>query len=193
VTMVCAISPPGGDFSEPVTQASLRVAGGLWALDAQLARARQFPAVDWSTSYSLYAETVLPAMGAGWPALRTRILALLQRDAELREIASLIGNEELEDRDRLVLAIASMVREHVLGQNAFDPNDASSPLAKTGALAELSIAALDAADAAITAGRELDALPVAAVRRALAAVRRAPEAERDARIAEARHAVEALR
>ena len=192
VTMVCAISPPGGDFSEPVTQASLRVAGGLWALDAQLARARQFPAVDWSTSYSLYAETVLPAMGATWPVLRTRILALLQRDAELREIASLIGNEELEDRDRLVLAIASMVREHVLGQNAFDPNDASSPLAKTGALAELSIAALDAADAAITAGRELDALPVAAVRRALAAVRRAPEAERDARIAEARHAVEAL-
>ena len=193
VTMVCAVSPPGGDFSEPVTQASLRVAGGLWALDAQLARARQFPAVDWATSYSLYADAILPTLGPTWPALRTRVLALLQRDAELREIASLIGNEELEDRDRLVLAIASMVREHVLGQNAFDPNDASSPLAKTGALAELAVGALDAADAALAGGKELDAIPIAAFRRALAAVRRAPEAERDARIADAERAREALR
>ncbi|HZJ65274.1 MAG TPA: V-type ATP synthase subunit A, partial [Kofleriaceae bacterium] len=109
VTMVCAVSPPGGDFSEPVTQASLRVAGGLWALDAQLARARQFPAVDWATSYSLYADAILPTLGAAWPALQARVLGLLQRDAELREIASLLGVDEMEDRDRLVLAIAGLV------------------------------------------------------------------------------------
>ncbi|MBL9017196.1 MAG: V-type ATP synthase subunit A, partial [Myxococcales bacterium] len=85
VTLVCAVSPPGGDFSEPVTQASLRVAGGLWALDAQLARARQFPAVQWATSYSLYVDAVAPALGAAagadWSELRRRILMLLQREA----------------------------------------------------------------------------------------------------------------
>jgi V/A-type H+-transporting ATPase subunit A len=197
VTLVCAVSPPGGDFSEPVTQASLRVAGGLWALDAQLARARQFPAVDWATSYSLYADAVVPALaaesGAAWATLRTRILALLQRDAELREIASLVGNDEMEDRDRLVLAIASLVREHVLGQNAFHPDDATSPLAKTAKLAELAIAALDTADAALAAGAELDALPLAAFRRAVAAFRNAPADARDARIADALRALEGLR
>jgi V/A-type H+/Na+-transporting ATPase subunit A len=193
VTMVCAVSPPGGDFSEPVTQASLRVAGGLWALDARLARARQFPAVDWATSYSLYAEAILPTLGPAWPELRRRVLALLQRDAELREIASLIGNDELEDRDRLVLAIASLIREHVLGQNAFDANDASSSPDKTEKLAELALAALDRAGAALAAGQELDALPLSAVRRALAAVRRAAPTGRNDCIADAERAVEALR
>ena len=197
VSLVCAVSPPGGDLSEPVTQASLRVAGGLWALDAQLARARQFPAVDWATSYSLYADAVMPALaaeaGAPWGTLRTRVLALLQRDAELREVASLVGSDEMEDRDRLVLAIAALVREHLLGQNAYDPNDATSPLAKTAKLAELALGALDAADAALVAGAELDALPLAAVRRAIAALRRAAPDARAARTAEAERAVEGLR
>jgi V/A-type H+-transporting ATPase subunit A len=196
VTLVCAVSPPGGDFSEPVTQASLRVAGGLWALDAQLARARQFPAVDWATSYSLYADAVVATLaaetGAPWASLRTRVLALLQRDAELREIASLVGNEEMEDRDRLVLAIASLVREHVLGQNAYHPHDATSPPAKTAKLAELAIAALDAADAALVAGAELDALPLAAFRRAFAELRNAAPEARDARIAEVAAALKGL-
>jgi len=167
VSLVCAISPPGGDFSEPVTQAALRVTGAVWALDAQLARARQFPAVDWATSYSLYAV-------GDMAELRTRIVALLQRDAELREVASLLGVEEMEERDRLVLATASMIREHVLGQNAFDPNDAMSSLAKTRDLATGAIAALDAATAALDAGRGLDELPLDAVRAAVAALRRAP-------------------
>ncbi|HEY5948878.1 MAG TPA: V-type ATP synthase subunit A, partial [Kofleriaceae bacterium] len=176
VTLVCAVSPPGGDFSEPVTQASLRVAGGLWALDAQLARARQFPAVQWSTSYSLYVDAIAPALGAAagvdWAKLRTRVLALLQREAELREIASLLGADEMDDRDRLLLAIASMVREHLLGQNAFDPNDAMSSLAKTARLATTAIAALDDNDAKLVAGAELDELPLAEIRRAYAALRR---------------------
>ncbi|HET9993104.1 MAG TPA: V-type ATP synthase subunit A, partial [Kofleriaceae bacterium] len=197
VTLVCAVSPPGGDFSEPVTQASLRVAGGLWALDAQLARARQFPAVDCATSYSLYAEAVVPALaastGTAWAALRSRVLALLQRDAELREIASLVGNEEMEDRDRLVLAIASLVREHLLGQNAYDPNDATSPLAKTAKLAELAIAALDSADTALVAGAELDALPLAAFRRAYAELRRASPEAQPARLADAERALGGLK
>jgi V/A-type H+-transporting ATPase subunit A len=184
VTLVCAVSPPGGDFSEPVTQASLRVAGGLWALDAQLARARQFPAVDWSTSYSLY-----PDASGG---LRTQVIALLQRDAELREVASLVGIEEMEDRDRLVLAIAALVREHVLGQNAYDPNDAMSPPDKTHKLAELALAARSTADAALAAGAELDSLPLAEVRRAFAEVRRADPALRAQRIADCERAIGGL-
>jgi V/A-type H+/Na+-transporting ATPase subunit A len=175
---VCAVSPPGGDFSEPVTQASLRVAGGLWALDAQLARARQFPAVQWSTSYSLYVDAIAPALstaaGADWAKLRTRVLALLQREAELREIASLLGADEMDDRDRLVLSIASMVREHLLGQNAFDPNDAMSSLAKTAQLTTTAITALDDNDARLVAGAGLDELPLAELRRALQALRRGP-------------------
>ncbi len=178
VTLVCAVSPPGGDFSEPVTQASLRVAGGLWALDAQLARARQFPAVQWATSYSLYVDAIAPALsaaaGADWARLRTRVLALLQREAELREIASLLGADEMADRDRLVLAIAGMVREHLLGQNAFDPADATSSLAKTARMASTAIAALDDADARLAAGATLDEVPLADIRRAFAALRRGP-------------------
>jgi V/A-type H+-transporting ATPase subunit A len=197
VTLVCAVSPPGGDFSEPVTQASLRVAGGLWALDARLARARQFPAVDWATSYSLYADAVTPALAAEttpqWPELRSRILSLLQRDVELRELASLLGADEMEDRDRLVLAIAGLVREHLLGQNAFDPNDAMSPLAKTARLAQIAIAALDAADARLTAGVELDDLPLAALRHAYAALRRASADDEPGCIAAIETALAALR
>ena len=192
ITLVCAVSPPGGDVSEPVTQACLRVAGGLWALDAQLARARQFPAVDWASSYSLYAEIVAPAMGDDWMALRTRVLALLQRDAELREIASLVGGDEMEDRDRLLLAIAALVREHVLGQNAFDPNDAMSPLAKTATLARLALRALDTAEAALAAGKELDALALPAFRKAFADLRRAAPADVPARAADVERAIGGL-
>ena len=185
ITLVCAVSPPGGDFSEPVTQASLRVAGGLWALDAQLARARQFPAVDWATSYSLY-----PDASGG---LRTRVIALLQRDAELREIANLVGSDEMDDRDRLVMTIATLVREHVLGQNAFDANDAVSPLDKTTKLAALALDAHTIADAALVAGAELDALPLAAFRRAFSDVRHAAPSERESRIAACERAIGGLR
>lgn len=166
VTIVSAVSPPGGDFSEPVTQAALRVTGALWALDAQLARARQFPAVDWSTSYSLYNVGDMAAS-------RTRIIALLQRDSELREVASLLGVEEMEDRDRLVLAIAALVRDHVLGQNAFHANDAMSPLAKTADLATFAIAALDTATAELERGRGLDELPLESIRKAISTLRTA--------------------
>ncbi|HVV88459.1 MAG TPA: V-type ATP synthase subunit A, partial [Kofleriaceae bacterium] len=153
VTLVCAVSPPGGDFAEPVTQASLRVAQGLWALDPSLAQKRQFPAVDWATSYSLAGAATAgwfsTEAGVDWAALRTRTLALLQRDAELREIAGLLGHEALQDRDRAIIEVARIAREHLLGQSAFDPVDAASTVVKTGRLATLVVAALDAAHAAI--------------------------------------------
>ncbi len=139
VTIVSAISPPGGDFSEPVTQAALRVTGALWALDPSLAHQRHFPAVNWDTSYSLYADACAPwfreHVGEDWPALREELMSLLQRERELRDIAALVGPESLEPRDRLVMEIAATVRDIMLRQNAYHPHDGASSVEKTYALA----------------------------------------------------------
>ena len=179
VTFISAISPGGGDFSEPVTQASLRVAGALWALDPELAHQRQFPAVDWETSYSLYADDLAAwfgeRVGGEWAQLRRDLLELLQRDREIREIAALVGAEALEDRDRLVLSAARAIRDAVLGQSAFDPHDALSSLEKTFHLARLAREAHRCGAAAMEQGRSFEHLEFGAVHQALIEVRNAGE------------------
>ena len=189
VTIIGAISPPGGDFSEPVTQAALRVSGALWALDASLAHQRHFPAVDWETSFSLYVDQVVPwfaeASGADWGALRRELLVLLQRERELRDVASLVGPDALEDPDRLLMDVADIVREVLLRQNAFHPNDGLSTIAKTCALATATVAAYHAAEQALDAGTPMTGLDLAPVRVALVALRDAPDAEVEARAREA--------
>ena len=183
VTLISAVSPPGGDFSEPVTQACLHVTGALWALDPALAHQRQFPAVDWETSYSLYGDAMARyfdgAVDGRWSSIRARVLDLLQRDAEIREVASVVGPEALEDKDRLLLAAAAALREFVLGQSAFDPNDAFSPPAKTFALAEAAVAAFDAGEARAH-GVSFTDLSFDEVRRALASLRDASPAKTEA-------------
>jgi len=183
VTLISAVSPPGGDFSEPVTQACLRVAGALWALDPALAHQRQFPAVDWATSYSLDAGLMTryfdEQVNAGWSSARARTLDLLQRDAELREIAGVVGPDALEDKDRLLLAAAAALREFVLGQSAFDPNDAYSAPAKTFVLADAALRLFDQGSAALSAGRAFTDLPLDEVRRALSTLRDAAAADVD--------------
>jgi V/A-type H+/Na+-transporting ATPase subunit A len=178
LTVIAAISPPGGDFSEPVTQAALRVVGGVWALDAGLAHQRQFPAVDWETSYSLYSAKTLPWFsehgGAAWGASRQRVLSLLARDRELREIAALVGADALQPSDRVVLEVARVARQAILSQSAYDPADASSPVEKTCRLAELVTALETRAGALITAGTPLAALDLPALRSALLGVRDTP-------------------
>ena len=196
LTFVAAVSPPGGDFSEPVTQATLRVAGALWALDPALAQRRQYPAVSWETSYSLYAAATAPHFeqvgGSGWSDLRREILALLDRDAELREIAALVGTEALQESDRLRLEVARTAREILLGQSAYDPRDASSPPAKTWRLARLVVDLLRTGERALAAGTAFGQLDFASVRRALAAVRDAAPAELPAAEARAVAMVAAL-
>ncbi|MGB5704340.1 MAG: V-type ATP synthase subunit A, partial [Polyangiales bacterium] len=186
VTLITAVSPPGGDFAEPVTQASLRVVGALWALDARLAHQRQFPAVDWDSSYSLYAEESAEWFategGADWSELRTETIRLLQRDRELREIAGLVGVDALEDHDRLVLEGARIAREFLIGQNAFHPNDAFSTVAKTYHLARLLWDFMEAGKETLAAGIAFDKLDLAAVRVAFGAVKTAPLDALDARI-----------
>jgi V/A-type H+-transporting ATPase subunit A len=134
ITIVSAISPAGGDFSEPVTQSSMQVAGGLWALDADLAHRRHFPAINWKTSFSLYCAQLDPwfrsHIAPDWPLLRGELAALLQQEEELQEIVQLVGIDALQDQERITLEVSRLVREEYLRQSAFSEVDASCPLQK---------------------------------------------------------------
>ncbi len=193
VTFISAISPPGGDFAEPVTQASLRVVGALWALDAGLAHQRQFPAVDWDTSYSLYVDATADWFskngGPDWSELRIKTMQLLQRDHEIREIAGLVGVDALEEDDRLVLEGARIARELLIGQNAFHPHDGFSPIAKTYQMARLLWELMDAGTKALSAGASFEKLGLAAVRVAFSAVKTAHPDELDERITDTELAI----
>jgi V/A-type H+-transporting ATPase subunit A len=180
LTIIAAISPPGGDFSEPVTQAAQRVTGALWALDPSLAHQRHFPAVDWNTSYSLYADMCsrwfVANVAADWPALRTKILELLERERQLRDVAALVGPDALEPRDRLTMQIAAVARESLLRQNVFHAHDASSTERKTHALAAIIAEWLSVATAAVEAGSDVQPGEVVRARRALDGIREADDA-----------------
>jgi V/A-type H+-transporting ATPase subunit A len=133
VTVVGAVSPPGGDFSEPMTQNSLRVTGTFWALDTTLARSRHFPAIHWLTSYTLYDfdEWYQKNAPSEWTVLRGDMMALLQNEAELQEVVQLVGPDALPPAQRAVLELARMVREDYLHQSAFDPIDYHCSLEKS--------------------------------------------------------------
>lgn len=134
LTVVGAVSPPGGDLSEPVTQATLRVVKVFWALDAQLAYARHFPAINWLTSYSLYSDVVEEYMNknvsSDWGELRAEAMRLLQEEDNLQEIVRLVGIDALSTGDRLVLEVARSIREDFLHQNAFHEVDTYSSMNK---------------------------------------------------------------
>jgi V/A-type H+-transporting ATPase subunit A len=197
LTLVAAVSPPGGDFSEPVTQAALRVVGALWALDPALAQKRQFPAVDWEASYSLHAEDTAPGFaaigGPDWPELRRAVLAILERERDLEEITGLVGRDALEEADRLLLEVARITRERVIGQNAFDPMDAASPVTKTHALSTLVTELHSTALEALDAGVPLEDLDLATASRAIKAVGDSSVDDLAERVASARGSFTALR
>jgi V/A-type H+/Na+-transporting ATPase subunit A len=129
VTVIGAVSPPGGDFSEPMTQHSLRLAGTFWALDTALARSRHFPAINWTRSYTLYELDAWFAehVAGDWPELRGWALELLQEETSLLEIVQLLGADALAAPQRVVLATGRLLREDFLQQSAFDEADASCP------------------------------------------------------------------
>ena len=134
VTIIGAVSPQGGDFSEPVTQNTKRFVRCFWGLDKSLAYARHFPAIHWLTSYSEYVRDLTPwyetHVGRDFIPCRTRILALLTKESELNEIVKLIGSDVLPDDQKLVLEIARVIRLGFLQQNAYHPSDTYVPLAK---------------------------------------------------------------
>jgi V/A-type H+-transporting ATPase subunit A len=135
ITICGAVSPPGGDFSEPVTQATLRIVKVFWALDKDLAARRFFPAINSLTSYSLYHNTLeewhKENLGADWPELVTEAMALLQKDQELREIVQLVGPDALPESERATLEAARMIKEDFLTQSALHEIDTYCPPGKT--------------------------------------------------------------
>ena len=127
ITAIGAVSPPGGDISEPVSQATLRIVKVFWGLSAQLAYKRHFPAIDWLQSYSLYADNLSEwfddNVAPEWKDLRAKAMEILQREAELDEIVRLVGIDALSWKDRLTMEVARSIREDYLHQNAFDEVD----------------------------------------------------------------------
>jgi len=135
VTVIGAVSPPGGDFSEPVTQNTLRVAKTFWALDAKLAQKRHFPSINWLTSYSLYLEALKPwyaeEIAADWSTNVNELMKKLQQEDKLLEIVQLVGSDALPDKEQLDLEVARLIREFILQQNAFHDVDTYCELEKS--------------------------------------------------------------
>ena len=154
VTVIGAVSPAGGDFSEPITQHSLRLAGTFWALDTTLARRRHFPSINWTRSYTLYHLDgwFADEVSADWPVLRAWALDMLQRETSLLEIVQLLGADALAAPQRVVLTIGRLLREDFLQQSAFDEDDASCSLAKQHTMLTTIHAAHDALAMAVERG-----------------------------------------
>ena len=168
VTAIGAVSPPGGDISEPVSQATMRIVKVFWALDSSLAYARHFPAINWLTSYSLYMDTLAPwyteQFGEGYMANRTKSMHILQEESELQEIVRLVGQDALSPADRLTMETAKMIREDFLQQNAFVDEDAYSSYAKQYRLLDIILHYDELCREALTKGADMNALFVISAR-----------------------------
>ncbi len=156
VTAIGAVSPPGGDLSEPVTQSTLRIVKVFWGLDAQLAYKRHFPAINWLSSYSLYADTIdayfNKEVAEDWSQLRIEAMALLQEEASLDEIVRLVGIDALSEKDRLKLEVAKSIREDYLQQNSFHEVDTYTSLEKQYRMLKLVLLFKKEAERALEAG-----------------------------------------
>jgi V/A-type H+-transporting ATPase subunit A len=169
VSVIGAVSPPGGDFSEPVTQNTLRIVKTFWALDADLAERRHFPAINWDESYSLYREQLDPwfteNVADDWPGQRQWAIDTLDEEGELQEIVQLVGKDALPEDQQLTLEVARFLKEAWLQQNALHDVDRYCPPEKTyetlGAIKTFNDEAFDALDAGVPVDEitDIDALP----------------------------------
>ena len=162
LSVIGAVSPPGGDISEPVSQATLRIVKVFWGLDSSLAQQRHFPAINWLTSYSLYLDNMEAWFNTNvaedWTALRTQLMGLLQDEAELQEIVQLVGMDALSAPDRLKLEVARSIREDFLHQNAFDEVDTYTSLEKQHSMMLLITGYYEKAREALAAGVDIQKL-----------------------------------
>ena len=184
LSVIGAVSPAGGDTSEPVTQATLRIVKVFWSLDSDLAYKRHFPAVNWLTSYSLYVDTMEKWFNAqvdeSWTGLRARMMQLLQEEAELNEIVQLVGMDALSAPDRLKLEAARSIREDFLHQNAFHDTDTYTSLKKQFYLMVLILDYYDKAGEALAQGVSIDRLAALPVRENIGRYKYVSEAEAEA-------------
>jgi V/A-type H+-transporting ATPase subunit A len=159
ISVIGAVSPPGGDLSEPVTQNTLRIVRVFWALDTKLRERRHFPAINWLTSYSLYDKQL-----KGWyssnvaedfPALREWAMQILQKESELQEIVQLVGSDALPDEQKVTLEVSRMIREIFLQQNAYHPVDTFCPMQRQYVVMKLIRKYSDLANKALAAGAQV--------------------------------------
>ncbi|AMB94153.1 V-type ATP synthase subunit A [Aerococcus sanguinicola] len=160
VTAIGAVSPPGGDTSEPVTQNTLRVVKVYWGLDSNLSQQRHFPAINWLDSYSLYLDDVTQGIseetGTNWQEMVSSAMSTLQEEDGLQEIVRLVGIDSLSERDRLTLTVAAMVREAYLQQNSFDDVDATTSFDKQYKMLDIILTFEDEAREAMELGAYYD-------------------------------------
>ena len=168
LSVIGAVSPPGGDISEPVSQATLRIVKVFWGLDASLAYKRHFPAINWLTSYSLYTDQLTKWFSENaskdFMELRGRLMSLLQDEAELQEIVNLVGMDALSANDRLKLETARSIREDYLHQNAFDSVDTYTSLKKQVLMMRAILLCYDKSSEALARGASIDDLMKLGVR-----------------------------
>ena len=162
LSVIGAVSPPGGDISEPVSQATLRIVKVFWGLDANLAYKRHFPAINWLTSYSLYIDTMEKwfneHVNGNWMNLRNDIMHLLQEESELDEIVKMVGMDALSPTDRIKLEAARSIREDFLHQNAFHDVDTYTPLKKQYYMMKLIIDFYENSIEALNRGGDVESL-----------------------------------
>ncbi|MGI5907825.1 MAG: V-type ATP synthase subunit A [Christensenellales bacterium] len=179
ISAIGAVSPPGGDISEPVSQATLRIVKVFWGLSAQLAYRRHFPAIDWLLSYSLYTQRLSEWFGENvsddWNAMRDATMALLQEESELEEIVRLVGQDALSVKDRITLEAARSVREDYLHQNAFHEVDTYSSPAKQRMMLRLILDYSNKAQQALENGAEYSKVISLPVREAIGRIKYTPE------------------
>lgn len=194
ITAIGAVSPPGGDISEPVAQATLRIVKVFWGLSAQLAYKRHFPAIDWLLSYSLYVERLSDwfdeNVSQEFVSLRTKAMQLLQEEAELEEIVRLVGVDALSLKDRLKLETARSIREDYLHQNAFHETDTYTSLEKQFGMLDLIIKWGELGQRALEAGALLSKISDLPVREEIGRAKYVPEEHVAAQFAKIRENLE---
>ena len=183
LTAVGAVSPPGGDLSEPVSQATMRIVKVFWSLDSSLAYKRHFPAINWLNSYSLYLDTLKPwfdeNFGEGFMQSRAQAMSILQNEASLNEIVQLVGKDSLSPGDQLTLEVARMIREDFLQQNAFTDIDGYSSYDRQAKLLALILGYEKLCRAAITQGAEAGKLFTIPAREQIGRAKSVPVEEYD--------------
>lgn len=181
ITAIGAVSPPGGDLSEPVSQATLRIVKVFWGLSASLAYKRHFPAVDWLTSYSLYAERLgewyTDNVDEEWMKLRAKCMRILQEEAQLDEIVRLVGMDALSPENRLTMETAKSIREDYLHQNAFHEVDTFSSLRKQEYMLRLILTFDEFAKEALDKNVDIEDILELGVREQIGRAKYIPESE----------------
>jgi V/A-type H+-transporting ATPase subunit A len=168
VSVIGAVSPPGGDLSEPVTQNTLRIVRVFWALDTKLRERRHFPTINWLTSYTMYDRQLLDWFKANvaedYPALKAWAMKTLQKEAELQDVVQMVGSDSLPDEQKITLEVAKMIREIFLQQNAYDPVDCYCPLSRQYKMLTLIKKYSDMSEKALQAGAPVDKIAYLPVR-----------------------------